>query len=297
METVVTLDNLGEYDKTACLERLKAASDTELWDVFLEVQANLFFNREVKWMEQRAWWPQAEKILEIGSGNGAYLSRLAAQFQEKVFQGVEKLPLSVKQANERFARDRLSFREGDAEIFDPQRAGSADIVLFRLTLQHLSDPNGALRNAFHYLAPEGHVLIIDSYDRAGRSSHPIAAIEDALQLVAERQREKGLGNRKVTLDLLKDFELGKGPLCKLYDVAFTNLNAAGEILCETLRFSGERDRRLSFTQNLLFLDLLHRTYQIPIDLDKAYDQLKTYLEDETAWSSPGMHFLVLKKKK
>lgn len=106
---------------------------------------------------------------------------------------------------------------------------------------------------------------------ARRSSHPISAIQEALQLVAERQREKGKGNRKVTLNLLTELEIEKGPLSDLYEVAFSSLNSEGEILYEIIRFEGELDRRRSFNQGLLFLNILHRTHQIPVDLSAAYD--------------------------
>jgi SAM-dependent methyltransferase len=292
----MSLSKLIEYDKTSCLERLNEADDAELWDVFLGIQADLFFDHEALWLGQETWWSQAERMLEIGSGNGVYLSRLAVQFQEKTFQGIEKQPLFVTKSNERFMSPRLGFQEGDAVVFYPQWVNSADVVLFRLTLQHLSDPIIALQNAWHYLAPGGHILIIDSCDMAKQSSHPIIAIQEALKLVAEHQREKGRGNRRITLDLLKALESEKDPLSDLYEVAFSNLSQKGEILCEIIRFEGERDRKISFNQGLLFLNLLHRTYQIPVDFDTAYDQLKAYLKDDTAWSTPGMHYLVLKKK-
>jgi hypothetical protein len=55
-------------------------------------------------------------------------------------------------------------------------------------------------------------------------------------------------------------------------------------------------RILYFNHSLLFLTLLHRTYHISVDLNRAYDELQDYLYDENAWTSPGTHFLVLKKK-
>lgn len=39
-----------------------------------------------------------------------------------------------------------------------------------------------------------------------------------------------------------------------------------------------------------------RTYHVQIDIQKAYDELKEYLNDENAWTVLGMHYLVLKKK-
>jgi SAM-dependent methyltransferase len=203
LEADVSLSNLIQYEKATCIERLEKADTTELWDVFLEGQATLFFDTEFQWIAKGDWWAPSERILEIGSGNGAYLSRLADQFHEKTFQGVEILPLSVNQANEHYAKDNLAFREGNAEIFDTRLIDSADIVLFRLTLQHLKDSSVALKNAADYLAPNGYVLIVDACDMAKRTSHPISALDEALHLVAETQNKNGKGNRKVTLELLQ----------------------------------------------------------------------------------------------
>lgn len=292
----VSLNNLIEYDKAACIERLKTADTQELWDVFLEDQAELFFNAEFQWITRSDWWETAERILEIGSGNGAYLSRLANLFHAKAFQGVEILALSVKQGNEQHASDNLTFREGDAEIFDDQLTDTADVVFFRLTLQHLKDPVMALKNAANYLSPTGHVLIIDACDMAKRTSHPISALDEALRLVAEAQNKNSKGNRKVTLELLQMLKNDQSPLSQLYEVAFSNLDDSGNILCDTVRFDGLEKKRLYFNHSLLFLNLLHRTYQIPVDLDNAYNELRAYFDDQSAWSTPGMHYLVLRKR-
>ncbi|MBS3903722.1 MAG: class I SAM-dependent methyltransferase [Simkania sp.] len=289
------LSDLVECGKTVCLKKIKDASNSELWGIYLSAQAHLFFDAEARWIEETAWWSQTKKVLEIGSGNGVYLSKLAERFPEKLFQGIEKLPPLVKQSNEDFGSSRLSFYEGDAEVFHKYWVGSADTILFRFTLQHLTDSIRALKNAWHYLVPGGYLLIIDSCDIARRSSHPISAIEDALQLVAERQREKGWGNRRVTLDLLKTLTMGKTFLDHPYELIFSNLDQEGKVLCSTIHFTERRNPKLGFGLNLLFLNLLHRTYQIPIDLDKAYDQLKDHLKDEKARTSPGIHFLILKK--
>lgn len=292
----MSLRNLIQYDKATCIERLEKANTAELWDVFLEGQAALFFDAEFRWISNGDWWDTSARILEIGSGNGAYLSRLADQFDAKTFRGVEILPLSVNQANEHYARDNLTFREGDAEVFDAQLMDSADIVLFRLTLQHLKDSSTALKNAANYLSANGYVLIIDACDMAKRTSHPIFALEEALRLVAQTQNKNGNGNRKVTLELLQSLEKGESCLSDLYEVAFSNLDGSGNMLCDTIRFEGAEGKRLYFNHSLLFLNLLHRTYQIPVDLHKAYDELIAYFRDEHAWSTPGMHYLVLKKK-
>jgi tRNA G46 methylase TrmB len=102
LEAEVALSNLIAYDKAVCLERLEEATTEELWDVFLAGQAELNFTTEFHWLSNKKWWQKAENVLDIGCGNGAYLSKVANQFPEKKFLGIEKLPLSVKHANERY---------------------------------------------------------------------------------------------------------------------------------------------------------------------------------------------------
>ncbi|MES2122781.1 MAG: methyltransferase, partial [Chlamydiota bacterium] len=295
IEVKMVLGNLIACEKGECLRLLNEAQDAELWNVFLEGQANLFFDAEMHWVKKWPWWHEAERVLEIGSGNGAYLSKLAARFPGKQFQGVEHNAAFVSDANQKFAGERLLFQEGDAEVFDSQREASADVVLFRLTLQHLKDPVAALQNAWHYLSKEGHVFIIEAIDGAQRSSHPIGVIKETVLRVEQRQREGGCGNRRVTLDLLQALEAEGSALGDLYEVAFSNLDAEGEILTEWTRLQGDVERRRSFNHSLLFLTLLHRKFQVPVDINLAYDQLQAYLADESAWSTPGSHLLVLKK--
>jgi SAM-dependent methyltransferase len=292
----VSLRHLLQYDKEICLERLEQATTEELWDAFLEGQAELFFEPEFHWLASQGWWDEVASILDIGCGNGAYLSKLADKFREKNFLGIEKLPLFVKQANERYARDRVKFQQGDAEIFNEELSNSTEVVLFRLTLQHLKKPLLALQNAWEYLQSNGYILIIDSCDAAKRTSHSITAIDKALELVAESQRNNGIGNRKITLEILQMLENQQSQISELYELVSSNLDSTGKILYENIRLEGERTRKLYFNHNLLFLTLLHRTYQVQIDINKAYSELKEYLEDENAWTVLGMHYLILKKK-
>lgn len=292
----VSLSNLIKYDETICLEQLEKATNEKLWDAFLEVQADLFFEPEFQWIANQGWWEEVKNTLEIGSGNGAYLSKLADQFPEKSFYGMEKLPLSVEQANERYAGNRIVFEEGDAEILNEQWVNSADIVLFRLTLQHLKNPFLALQNAWHYLQSGGHVLIIDSCDSAMKTSHSITAIDKALERVVESQRNQGVGNRKITLEILEMLENNHSQLSEWYEIVSSNLDATGKVLYKNMRLEGEQNRKLYFNHNLLFLTLLHRTYGVQVDIKGAYTELKEYFADENAWTILGMHYLVLKKK-
>jgi len=83
---------------------------------------------------------------------------------------------------------------------------------------------------------------------------------------------------------------------QLYDLVFSNLDIHGNTQYESICLKGERNRKLYFNHGLLFLKILSLTYQLPVDLSKAYDELKDYLDDKNAWNIPGMHLLVLKRR-
>lgn len=288
------LSNLSDCDKQSCLEQTQKATDAELWDVFLETQTALLFPGELNWFKKCATWREAQTIFDIGSGNGVYLSALSSQFPDKAFHGVEKYAPYVSQAASRLTSPTLHFQEGDAEILDPSLIGLADLVTLRFTLQHLKNPHLALENAWHYLKPGGSLIIIESYDETKKMSRKIPALEEAFRQIAKVQSEKGKGNRAVTMEIMQALETT--PLSDLYEIGFTNISFSGALLEESFRLEGAPTRKLLFNQIFLAFNLFERMYHIPIDLSQAYDELKSFSQDETSWIAPGLHFLLLHKK-
>lgn len=289
------LDHLVEYDKQTCVEILQAADLPELWNYFLKGQANLYFSQEAEWLSQEDCWTRAQNILELGSGNGAYLSRLSEVFKEKTFLGVEKQASFVEQSNSQFGRSGLTFIEGDAELAYEQYNNQFDAVLYRLTLQHLKNPKLSLKLAYQYLKKDGYVFIIDSYDPAKISSHEIHVFEEASRQHNERNRASLKGNRRITIEILEDLQNRNGSLSNLYEVVHTSLDVQGNRLEKGIRFESEQDRKRYFNHALLFLSILKKGYEVPVDLSEAYSELQVYLEDEESWICPGMHLLILKK--
>lgn len=295
LEAIEGLDNLLKYDKNTCLKKLKKASNTQIWDVFLKGQANLFFKSESSWFAKQLWWKHSKNVLEIGSGNGSFLHLLSREFPEKIFYGLEKLSGYVEKAKAQYAADNLTFQEGNAEIKDRNLTESTDIVLFRVTLQYLEDPIKALKNASNYLVSNGHVVIIESFDKAHKDFPPMSAIDEAM-LLAYKQKSRVKGNRLVSFELLQAINSGVTDLGNIYEIAFSNIDIQGNVNFETTRFEGAVDRLRYFNHILLLLTIFQRVFHIPVNLDKAYDELQIYLLNENAWTRPGVHFLVLKKK-
>lgn len=286
------LGRLADYDRESCVEMLQETDLSDLWSCFLKGQTSLYFDQEKEWFLREEGWKRAQNVLDLGSGNGAYLSQLAEAFREKSFLGIDKKASFVEEANAQFHRFGLSFVEGDAEIAYTEHQGQFDAILYRLTLQHLSHPKLSLQLAHEYLKKDGYVFIIDSCDSAKISSHEMRSLEEAFRYYNGRTQ---LGNRRITMEILEDLQDKGSLLGSLYEVVYTSLDVQGNRLEKGIRFESEQDRRRYFNHTLLLLGILKKGYAVPVDLSEAYDELQVYLKDEGSWVSPGTHLLVLKK--
>lgn len=234
----------------------------------------------------------------------ARTQELLAKALERIVQLEEQINKNSKNSSKtslwrsesKYSGTCVSFQEGNAEIIHQPLLRSSHVVLFRLTLQHLPDPQLALEIAWQYLTQDGHILIIDACDSAKKTSHPLMCVDDALQQVAKVQQDKEKGNRRACIQLLKSLNNGASSLCDLYKIVFSNLDEHGTIVHESYRLDGINHRMLYANHSLLFLTILQRTYHISIDLYQAYNEIKDYFNDENAWTVPGIHCVVLQKK-
>ncbi|MBS0624671.1 MAG: class I SAM-dependent methyltransferase [Verrucomicrobia bacterium] len=284
----VHLDSLSIYDPKLCAEVLDAADLSSLWNSFLEGQAHLFFGQEADWLSGKREWVESQNVLELGSGNGSYLSRLSEAFSEKKFLGLEIQPSLVEQSKASFARPGLFFVAGDAEEFHEEYRNQFDVVLYRLTLQHLKEPRLSLKLAHEYLKEGGHVFIIEACDAAKVSSHRIHSFEEASR---QQNRTSSKGNRRISMEILNELQ----DEASFYQIAHTSLDVNGNRLEKGIRFESEEDRKRYFNHALLFLSILKKGYGVLVDLSEAYSELQVYLEDENSWVCPGIHLLVLRK--
>lgn len=120
----------------------------------LEAQAALTAEAEFALME-RIGLP-GRLLVEVGSGSGAFLTRLAERFPEHDVQGVEIRPDLLDRARARGCRAV----QGDAYAL-PLPDDSCGTVVLRFVLQHLTDPRAAVREAARVLQPGGRLVVID----------------------------------------------------------------------------------------------------------------------------------------
>jgi len=273
--------------KEQYLETLEKPSLDALWIQFLKIQSDLFFEKEFAALFNQHCWERAENILEIGSGNGDLLAKLQKAFPDKNYVGLEQQAAAVFRAQTNFPSIR--FLENNAEVFVGDFSSLFDVVIFRLTLQHLKQPKVALEHAFRYLKKGGLVFIIDSHDASRTSSLPTPILDKAVEELNEKNREQGKGNRQITLEIQQE----------LRDcVCYSNLDDHGADVprCPQIVLHNLGATPFYRDYYLLFLQILNKGWGISIDFEKAYDEIEQFMNDPSSWQRSGKHILLLEKK-
>jgi ubiquinone/menaquinone biosynthesis C-methylase UbiE len=110
-----------------------------------------------------------ERVLDIGTGAGAFALALASLVREVV--GVDIVPELLAEARKR-APENVEFIEGDAGAL-PFDDDSFDLVTTGRTLHHVPRPEVVLAEANRVLRPRGTMLVVDQIAPVD----PMAAIE------------------------------------------------------------------------------------------------------------------------
>jgi ubiquinone/menaquinone biosynthesis C-methylase UbiE len=274
---------------------LENATLAEIWDHFLQGQARLLFNNhDQDWLADQTWWHSAKNVLEIGCGNGCYLSLLSEAFPEKTLEGVDYNTTYIEKARDRHSEKGISFRPGNAEEELPECRGKFDVVFFRFTLQWLKNPRLALEIAHSYLKPGGKLLVIDSYDPAAASAEVIPSLQYSIDELHEKTKAKAKGNRLISMELLNDLEGNEEvPLKRLYGVERTTLDKSGNRTERGPRFESKEHLSRYLNQNLLWFGIMRKQFEISVDLPQARKELQIYLDRNDHWVQIGMHYLLL----
>lgn len=288
------LDNLDEYDEETCVKILHETDTTVLWDYFLKGQIHLFFPSEIAWLEGEALWTSAQYILELGSGNGYFLHMLSEVYENKSFQGIEIDAPNVEQANREFGNAKVKYTLGDVEREIPEYINQFDVVIFRLTLQHLQQPKQALQHAYHYVKPGGLIVIIDSCDKARRSSHKNASVEEVLSQLNSKNETLLKKDRYITLKILKDL-INQDSTLPPFKILNSNVDSDGNPLEIKICHDNKTMGKYLFRHTMLFLKMIQMKCGIAVDFPQAYRDSQMYLTETEGWHSPGVHWLMLKK--
>lgn len=102
-----------------------------------------------------------QALLDLGTGTGRMLARLAPKASRAVGVDASHAMLAVARANlETAGLSRVELRQGDIYAL-PFARGTFDLVVVHQVLHFLDDPARALREAAALLAPGGRLIVVD----------------------------------------------------------------------------------------------------------------------------------------
>jgi SAM-dependent methyltransferase len=132
----------------------------EIWDRMQKLQTDFAIAQELSFYYTSAECQSARTVLDIGSGNGYYLGKIASRFPEKTYYGIDPSAELIAVAEQESEVSNVSFSCRElSEVTD-----SFDFVLMRLLLQHLEDVPGFFDEIAAVAKPGRSALIIDAHD-------------------------------------------------------------------------------------------------------------------------------------
>jgi SAM-dependent methyltransferase len=134
----------------------------EIWNALQVIQADFCFGQEVSAYYTSPAWLRARTVLDVGTGNGHYLARLAGHFPDKQYRGIDVEADHIDVARRTVAQPSLRFERGDLYA----ATGRYDALLARLLFQHLTRVPEALDAVANLLRPGGVAVIVDANDAA-----------------------------------------------------------------------------------------------------------------------------------
>ncbi len=194
-------------------------STAHLFDRMLTITADLFFELE-KELFFNSLGGSSRKVLDIGCGNGDYLSRMCDCFPDMEFTGVEIDEDICRIARTR-QRGNMTFHHSsydgipDSSLFD--------LVIARLVIRHIRDRRHLIRWLYEHTHNESTILIIDFDDDAGLAGSSSLPLFTSL-FKQSRQMLRNHGFLNVTDALMLEFEHSgfRRPVIKRYKVTSDN---------------------------------------------------------------------------
>jgi len=160
----------------------------KIWNLLHRLQTDFSLPQELTVYHTCTAWLTARNVLDIGTGNGYYLSQLAARFPDKRFIGIDLSEELIELANSEASADNIEFFVDHLETI----SGNYDFVMLRLVLQHIPEAAAMLPRLAEFIVPDGHCLIIDACDEFRYFEPALPEFMDFFQKFIAATQHKGL---------------------------------------------------------------------------------------------------------
>ncbi len=249
------------------------------WDQLLEAQTDVFLPHEIEFFLSDKAWAKAGSVLDVGCGNGYYLSKLKTFFPQKRYTGIDISPRLIEIANTAGQADGIRYQAAD--FFDYVPREQHDIVLMRLIVQHMRGIGDILDRAANLIKDDGRVVVIEP-DPEHFANHPQTPVFDALlQAVADHAtsnaRNKGnLARLGMGLDAVPGWRL------------------VGHVR-KTVPHTGPFANTRLLQMLRLWIDILEGAGEIDFPFDDARCEIDSWSQNQTAYNQIGIQIMVLER--
>jgi len=159
-----------------------------IWDKLQRHQTDFCIAQEFQIFYMSKQWDKAQTVLDLGTGNGYYLRKIAACFPDKQYYGIDISPELIQIAMKETTIKNISYSCCDPFDVD----GLYDFVIMRLFLQHQTEVDAVLDKIATRTRKGGSVLVIDAADD-GRLYYPdIPKFMRFFRAYIEHQEQRGL---------------------------------------------------------------------------------------------------------
>lgn len=183
----------------------------EMWDAIQRYQVDFAIHQELTAYFTSREWERARTVMDLGTGNGHYLMKIARSFPDKQYHGTDKSSELIAIAKKKGSAHGIRFSSGD--LFDA--VGSYDFIIMRLLLQHLSDIDALLDKAASITNPGGSAFVMDAHDPLRMYRPEVPEFRGFFEAYTKQQRQRGL-DRSVALRF--DERIAAHPKWKLGDI-------------------------------------------------------------------------------
>jgi ubiquinone/menaquinone biosynthesis C-methylase UbiE len=196
------------------------------WDEIQHVQAEFGYRQEVAALYGEPTWLAARSVVDVGTGNGWWLSRLQQLFPDKAYVGLDVSATLIERAAER--HPPITFVATDHAAAPRVLGQRFDFLTARLFMQHVTDVDGALTAFAQLVRPGGGALIVDSHDAARLFSPDVPRFREFFDayraLQARGGRDRAVGDRlERALQRRHDWSVGRAGRVTLPSTVGDNL--------------------------------------------------------------------------
>lgn len=250
---------------------------SELWTYLHTIQTDFCFNQELGVFYASPAWHAAKTVLDLGTGNGYYLNRLASHFPEKNYLGIDISPDYIEHARQTVTAPNITFECQD--LYQVQ--GTYDVVLSRLVLQHLDNVDQALKVLANVLHPGGMAYIIDANDPV-RYFYPVPTeYVEFFKAYTAHQSQHGM-NRNIASELQHA------------------INQQGQFICrnmENILIPSTIDDNLSLFEKTYYLVIVmvEKTGGMDYDFGSVKKAWRLWCQTKRKYMQVGLKVLPLQK--